>query len=320
MGRNSDKRLARRGVSATAVASPGKKALRRDERIARATGLVKKRVVVDTNAIRDVVDGTRSGPRFHELAAFKDVVSIHLSDTSLLEITLQVARGTIDFEAWREACPALVAVIDDDEPVIHAEDPFSRAEPKHPAVARAERQVSWRRLTTSPTLAAFIAPFAMQIGPVLVEQGALRQADTEERLRDDHQAKWAGYIERVSAEFAKRGLKPSSQEVFDAILADARGNFPGGEARVWKYEAYVRAIARFVSLNLTKGSQYLPAKERGQNDMLDIKLLSMLAVADFIITEEKKLVAHLAQSGSKDAARLLSVGELLARAATWHSG
>ena len=143
-------------------------------------------------------------------------------------------------------------------------------------------------------------------------------------LRRFSRSRWAvariGYIERASAEFAKRGLKPSTQEVFEAILADARGNFPGGEARVWRYEVYVRAIARFVSLNLTKGSQYLPAKERGQNDMLDIKLLSMLAVADFIITEEKKLVAHVAQSGSSDAARLLPVGELLARVATWRSG
>lgn len=280
---------------------------------------MKRRTIADTNVIRDVVDGTRLGPRFGELAACSDVLSVHLSDTSLAEITLQVLRGSIPFSAWRRACPTLTSVVDASDPVIHAEDPFPRSAPVDPEQRRAVRRASWLRLTTSPTLEAFKAPFTMAIGSVRVEQGAMRHEEAEQRLRDDHQLRWAGYVERVAGLLRERGMAPTAEEIFELILADARANFPGGEERVWKYEAYVRAIARFVSLRLSKGTQYAPANERGQNDMLDMKLLSMLGVADYVITEEKKLVAHLQQSGGGHASRLVTVEQLLELAHSWRS-
>jgi hypothetical protein len=178
------------------------------------------------------------------------------------------------------------------------------------------RKAAWFKLVRSPTLEALRAPLSVTVGEIRVEFDSVRQAETEAKLRSDHQGAWVGYVERAANEFIKRDRTPTDKQVFDAILADARANHPGGEEQVWKYEAYVRAMARFVALRVSETTRYMPEKDRGLNDMLDMKLLSMLAVADLIVTEEKKLVAHLQQSGSKDVARLVTLAELLQRLAS----
>ncbi|HEY4242065.1 MAG TPA: hypothetical protein VGM88_19740 [Kofleriaceae bacterium] len=267
------------------------------------------RIVLDTNAIRNVLANDPNAIDLQELARHKGHHPVSIADPAWAELVKALLEGRIGFDAWAKRIHAVTAILDPGLPIA----PSGRDAAAMSGIADAPKhdfghmaayfRAVWKYVSDvrspsdleQPTIFESPRGERFKIGPL--------KLDTVSAVFDERATMWANFISRLRVNDA------SPAQTLDEIANDIRASLaPGMDFdSMDRLDLVVRVIAR-LAVNVNKKPK---SSVPNANDAIDIDVLFSTMLPSIVCTSDKKMLAAARESGSGSAWRVKSPSELL---------
>lgn len=275
------------------------------------------RAVLDTNVVRSL-----AYPAESQFAALRESrsrgVSIHLADSTVVELLRQLSEGRIAWWEWVRSRRALLRLLDTHDPVLSAELADLSAmgieltaspgrEEGDGDRRRQERRTRWKAICQASSLDEL---GRRRWGRVAGRHRQLSlDVHSAGELLDEKATEWRSGL---SAILHKPGVEVPRDEVFRYSAAQIDAHFVSVPPASLRLDAYVRVNAGFGLSRLKELAPYNPAKKK--NDAVDLDLLVFLSLPVVVCTCDARLRRLADQAGSWQASWILTPAQLASAA------
>jgi acyl carrier protein len=268
------------------------------------------RIVLDTNAIRNILASDPNAIDLEELARLKGRHPVSIADPAWAELVKALLEGRIGFDAWSKRIREVSAILDSDLPIA----PSGRDAAAMSGVAPNPKtdfghlssyyRAVWKYVSEVNALSDFETPSVFEtpkgerfrIGPL--------KLDKVSAAFDERTVIWSNFIARLRVNDASRALS------MDEIADDIRASLAAGMDldSLDRLDLVVRVIAR-LAVNQNKRRA---AGTPNTNDAIDLDVLFSTMLPAVVCTSDKKMLAAASASGSGSAWRVKNPTDLLA--------
>ena len=263
------------------------------------------RVVLDTGAVRNIIHHDQPAINTDLLAAGRPGIVVSVGEPAFAEIVAAIHERRVGWDDWRAAISTLDRILDPNLPVLPgrrelAEYVAGQLSTDH----MAHIQAGWRHIAESQSPESLIRTSSYR-DSAGIERGVTANFQMAQTIRAAVHQEWIAIVRRMQELLGGQGF---SNDQIDAIIRRGFEGIPGRPLDC--LDAAVRFLSRTVSLSINGGgTPYNP--ESNINDALDFELLYALALPDSILcTTDERLMNIVRSTGSPQANRIISVGEL----------
>lgn len=271
------------------------------------SGAMRSRVVLDTSAVRSVVQGDVSAARWLELAGHRSRFHFAIFDTTLGELFAQLQHGQLPWSQWSANRGLVASVVDGASPLfLRIDDPDwrdrvtddEREDERHDGVTL------WRALMRAQYFDE-IYDFVVadrrgrRLGQVAHEDGRA--------ILDRHVAHHVEVIGEGISRARQGGGRINQDELAAGLLSALPGW--GAGAQTW-----MRHAGRMIASGARPRDGYDPRSPNRRGDAIDIKLTLALLLPAYIISEDKRLARNTVAAKINGADRILTIEEFVSRA------
>jgi hypothetical protein len=271
-------------------------------------------LVLDTNVVRSLGVGEIDPEAFRRLHA--EGVSIHLPETCLIELLLQLREGRFPWDKWLRARRVLGVVLSHQEPISMGRDfagkrhPFGTPRSQGHAADNPESQLLIRRLWKSIVR----ADTPSEIGAGVRSGKRILPTINSQRLAEElafSRNTWISELQRlyVLPRVSHRDAHMQFDGLVERLARSVDEEVSGEPPESIRWDALIRVMAWYSVRSLTSKGAY--DVEKHANDAIDVPLLRYLAVPSAICTRDRRLLAAPREAHSWQAGWVVSPEDIL---------
>ncbi len=283
----------------------------------RENGIVRTRIILDTAPVRAYVARDQGADILDVLVRYPIRVSVALADNAASELQVALIDRRIKWWQWKASRSGLKAIVDPKSPIFPDRE---EVELLRPVVSEFDTdnytnlndwmRGTWKNLLRSRSVRD------LEKGKVFKDSdgGISRvRSNSREFLVERMEEKRASWIKRITDARDTYRNDMSQETIAENLFEALRLLHPNEQHLELRYNAYVRAIARFVHLSQREKSPYRPEGKKRRGDSFDMDLLLALSRPSIVCTLDKRLREHLKAARSIQTSQVLTPQELVER-------